>query len=168
MISIGSGDQDGEDTDSSPAAPKGPSLRERAFRFLARRDYARVELGRKLTAYASDPDELVALLNQLEQGGYLSDARFAEQRVVARAKRHGNARLAYELRTKGVDEAIIASALDTIGNEFERARGAWQKKFSAPPASREDWAKQARFLQSRGFSTDIIRRLLNDCDAPDD
>jgi regulatory protein len=151
--------------EGSAGRPGAPSLRERALRLLARRDYSRAELARKLQSEATTDEraeQLTALLDELEQGGYVSDTRYAEQRTGARAGRLGNARLAHELRTKGVDEAIIETALDAAGNEIDRARSVWQKKFGSPPASREDWAKQARFLQSRGFSSDTIRRLLDD------
>jgi regulatory protein len=151
-----------EDDARPPARPGAATLRERAFRLLSRREYSRAELARKLQADAESPEELGELLDALEHGNYLSDARYAEQRTGARAGRLGNARLAHELRTKGVDEAIIGAALDAAGSETERARAVWQKKFGTPPTSREEWAKQARFLQSRGFPTDTIRRILDD------
>ena len=150
--------------------PDAAPLRERALRLLARREFSRAELARRLRADAPGEDEtdaLSALLDELEQGGYLSDSRYAEQRTTARAGRLGNARLAHELRTKGVDEAIIGSALEAAGSEIERARAVWQKKYGSRPTTREDWARQARFLQSRGFSSETIRRLLDDRDCPD-
>jgi regulatory protein len=156
--------------EGGPGRSGAPSLRERALRLLARRDYSRAELARKLEVVATTNElagQLGALLDELEQGGYLSDTRYAEQRTGARAGRLGNARLAHELRTKGVDEAIIGAALDAAGSEIDRARTVWQKKYGTLPASREEWARQARFLQSRGFSSDTIRRLLDDRDCRD-
>ena len=47
-------------------------------------------------------------------------------------------------------------------NEEASARGGWQRKFGETPKNREEWAKQARFLQSRGFGFEIIKRVLND------
>jgi len=38
----------------------------------------------------------------------------------------------------------------------------WRKKFKDFPSSREEWAKQARFLQSRGFGFDVIKKILNE------
>jgi regulatory protein len=52
----------------------------------------------------------------------------------------------------------LASA--DLPDELERAREIWARKFASPPADAREWARQARFIQSRGFSTDIIRRLL--------
>ena len=51
-----------------------------------------------------------------------------------------------------------ASYLD----ELENAKAVWRKKFSMSPNSREEWAKQARFLQSRGFGFEIIRKVINE------
>lgn len=151
------------------------SLRERALRLLARREYSRAELSRKLSQGADKADDGLAsdgaahgelrdaLLDELQQQGLLSDQRYAEQRALSRGKRLGNSRLANELRTKGVEDAIIAAALDAVGDETGRAREVWQRKFrGAAPASREEWARQARFLQARGFSPELIRKLLND------
>ena len=145
------------------AMPAGPTLRERALRLLARRDHARSELARKLGPCAESPELLNALLDDLVQLGLLSDQRYADQRTNARGKRLGNSRLSHELRTKGVEDAIIATSLQGLGDEFTRAREVWQRKFrGAKPDSREEWARQARFLQSRGFPSDLIRKILDD------
>lgn len=85
----------------------------------------------------------------------------------ARQGRYGSLKVAHELREKGVSEALASEAVATMhAGEFEHARSVWQKKFGAAPASREEWAKQARFLQGRGFGFDIIKRVLND--TPDE
>ena len=153
-----------EDPEFDPAAPAaGPSLRERALRLLARREHSRVELARKLAPHADSAAGLDELLAELERLGLLSDQRYADQRSRSRGQRLGNARLSHELRTKGVEDAIIASALDSLGDELTRARAVWQRKFRGmTPQSREEWARQARFLQSRGFPSELIRKLLDD------
>jgi regulatory protein len=164
----GAARRDARDKDGPGDSREALHLRERALRLLARREHSRSELARKLKGFAESTEAVTALLDDLERGGLLSDARYAEQRAGSRAGRLGNARLAHELRTKGVDEAIIDAALDSAGVETDRARAVWQKKFGALPASREEWARQARFLQSRGFSTDTIRRILDDRDHDDE
>jgi len=66
------------------------------------------------------------------------------------------------LREKGIDEALITDALISVKqNEVENALHVWQKKYDSLPTSREDWARQARFLQSRGFGFDVIKKVLN-------
>jgi len=38
----------------------------------------------------------------------------------------------------------------------------WAKKYSARPTTAMEWAKQARFLASRGFDSNVIRKVLTD------
>ena len=80
----------------------------------------------------------------------------------ARQNKFGSARVANELREKGVADDLIANAVEEVKvNELDFAREVCRKKFKASPSSREDWAKQARFLQSRGFGFDVIKKVLN-------
>lgn len=138
------------------------TLRERALRMLARREHARAELARKLAPHAESADALDALLDDLERRHLLSDERYAEMRVNVRSARYGNARLIQELRATGVDPGAVDQALATVEGEFSRARQVWQRKFGAnmPPVDASERARQANFLMRRGFSGDIIRRLL--------
>jgi len=137
-----------------------PDLRARALRLLSRRDYGRRELGQKLTPYASDPDEVEALLDDLEARHLLSDLRFASQRVAARAPRFGNQRLAKELRGRGVDEDCVRLVLAENADEEGRCRAVWQKKYGVLPEDAKDYARQDRFLRYRGFSPEVVRRVL--------
>jgi len=101
-------------------------------------------------------------LDDFKKRGWLSDARFTEQLVQARKSKFGSARVANELREKGVADDLIVNAVTEIKeNEFEHACEICRKKFKASPDSRENWAKQARFLQSRGFGFDVIKKVLN-------
>ncbi len=138
-------------------------LRERALRLLARRDYARQELSRKLAPHAESAQQLAALLDDLAAGSLLSDQRYAATRISSRGARVGDARLAYELRGKGVAEEVVSAALAGVEDELTRARRVWQRKFAGAPLAAGDAAeraRQARFLAGRGFSADTIRRVL--------
>ncbi len=129
---------------------------------LARREHSRAELTRKLSAGASRED-IQAVLDQLERSGLLSDARFAEAYVSSRAARVGNAKLRHDLRARGIDEETIIAALPAeADSEVGRAREALRRKFDAPPEDRAGYARQARFLQQRGFAFDIIRKVLKE------
>jgi regulatory protein len=137
-----------------------PDLRVRALQLLTRRDYCRAELKGKLVPHAESEEELDAVLDTLQSERLLSDTRYAAQRVVARAGRYGNARLKQELRQKGVADDEIAAALPEGGDETERCRAVWLRKFGDLPQTPEERAKQMRFLQYRGFSSEAIRRTL--------
>ena len=138
-------------------------LRQRAVRLLARREHTRAELFRKLAPHGT-PEEIEIVLTELAANGLQSDARFAESYVRSQAARLGAARLRQTLRTKGVAAELIDSQLAgaDLPDEMERARALWARKFTAPPTDAREWAKQARFLQGRGFSAEIIRKLLKD------
>jgi regulatory protein len=56
-----------------------------------------------------------------------------------------------------VIERVAGAARAT---EVERARAAWRKRFGQPPADAAERAKQIRFLQGRGFTFDVIRRVI--------
>ncbi len=137
-----------------------PDLRVRALQLLTRRDYSRAELQKKLAAHAESAEELASVLDTLQGERLLSDHRYATQRVTARAGRYGDARLKQELRLKGVSDDDIAAALPEGGDETERCLAVWQRKFGQPAQTPEERAKQVRFLQYRGFSSEAIRRVL--------
>ena len=136
-------------------------LRQRALKLLVRREHTRAELARKLAPLGSQED-IDTVLNELAASGLQSDARFAASYVRSQAARLGAARLRQTLRNKGVAAELVVAELGQaeLPDELERARVVWQKKFAAPPADVREWARQARFLQGRGFAAETIRRLL--------
>ncbi len=137
-------------------------MRQRALDYLGKREYSYVELAKKLQPFADENDDIPAILEDFKKRGWLSDARFAEQLVHARKVKFGSARVANELREKGVASDLIESAVANMQeNELANALAVCRKKYKESPKSREDWAKQARFLQSRGFGFDVIKRALN-------
>jgi len=144
------------------------SLRQRALDYLGKREYSYVELWQKLKPFAEETDDIPALLEDFKKRGWLSDARFTEQMVHARQHKFGSARIAYELREKGVAEHLIEDAIEQVKDtELENATEVWRKKFKSGPNSREEWAKQARFLQSRGFGFDLIKKVLSNKNEDD-
>lgn len=162
------------------------SLKARALQWLAQREHSRSELRRKLLKVAraeqverlvtaadtptsdstasndcADPEQCVErLLDWLQQHRYLSEERFVESRVQARAARYGNLRIRQELAQHGLspDAQTLQQLRDS---EFERARAVWQRKFGRAPADSHERARQMRFLSQRGFSADVVRRVLN-------
>jgi len=138
-----------------------PSLRGRALQALARRELSRAELHSKLLPHVVETDDIAALLDDLEKRGWLSDARALEQTVRTRSARFGTQRIAHELRQKGIsDELISASIPQMKEGEVEAARKVWQRKFASPPQDQKEKAKQVRFLQSRGFSMEVIVKVM--------
>ena len=137
------------------------SLRSRALGLLARREHSRAELQRKLSPHTEDAQELIDLLDDFTRRGWLSDARFAEALVHDKQAKFGTSRLAYELRERGVEDSVIREQMVTLkDSELDRARQVWQSKFGVLPEDAKARAKQMRFLQSRGFSFDVIGKVL--------
>ena len=138
----------------------GLSLRGRALNLLARREHSRVELARKLSPHG-DPDEVAALLDDLERENLLSHARYAESLAHTRAGRHGSLRLKAELRDKGVpDEVITQVVAQAKEQDLLAAREVWERKFGQLPKDAAERARQMRFLAGRGFPAEVVRRVL--------
>jgi regulatory protein len=156
------------------------SLRARALKYLARREYSRAELRGKLLPHAQAVDDfeqaidstgpvnLEALLDDLTERGWLSDVRAASQLVHAKRSRFGLQRITHELRQKGIAEELISAALPALkDSELDAAREVWRKKFGTAPHDEKEKAKQIRFLQSRGFSLDAIFTVLRFMETED-
>ena len=132
--------------------------------FLARREHSRAELARKLAPYA-EADAIDALLDILEQENLLSNTRYVEMLAHARAGKHGSLRLKADLREKGVPEIDMSDALDLARTkDMEAAHAVWQKKFGELALDSAERARQYRFLASRGFPSEVIRRVLGGLD----
>ena len=138
-------------------------LRQQAIKLLARREHTRAELARKLAGLGTQ-EEIEAVLAEMEANHLQSDNRTAENYLRSNASRLGASRLRHTLKTRGVAPEMIDEqmAQAELPDEIERARAAWSRKFSAAPANPKEWARQARFLQSRGFAGDIVRKLLKE------
>ena len=101
-----------------------------------------------------------ALLDDLAAAGYLDETRFVESRVHLRASRFGVQRIQQELAQHGLK--LDAEQQDALrSSELARARDVWLRRFGPTP-SREpaEQARQGRFLLARGFSPELVRRLL--------
>jgi len=145
--------------DDAPDTPQ--ELKARALRLLARREHSRTELARKLAPRAESREALDSLLDELERRKQLSDERYAEQRAHVLSRKYGAARIRLDLRAKGVpDDAAERVASDASASDYQRAQAILTRRYRLPALTPEERAKRQRFLQGRGFSHDVIRRLL--------
>lgn len=143
------------------AAPQHADLRARALVLLARREHSRAELTRKLERAGFVREDIAALLDEFETKNWLSDRRFAESYVADHRARAGSIKLTYDLRQRGVPDDVIEAVLgENRDSELDRAREVWKKKFKSAPADDDEKAKQIRFLQSRGFTLETIRKAM--------
>jgi regulatory protein len=139
------------------------SLKARALRYLSAREHSRLELQRKLSAYAQESDNVEALLDQLEAAKLLSEVRFSESLVRRRAARFGNSRILMELQSHGIGGASLSEIKSNLTeDEGSRACAVLRRKYDAPPGDAVMRTKYMRFLQQRGFSHRAIQMALKD------
>lgn len=139
-----------------------PTLRSRAVAMLARREHSRAELARKLAPHAESPEAVEAVLDELAARKLLSDDRYAEARAGSLARKFGASRIEHELRRQGVPAETVARATAAArATELDRAREAWLKRFGAVAPDAAGRARQMRFLQGRGFSFEVIRKVVD-------
>ena len=137
------------------------SLKGRALKLLAAREHSRAELERKLAPHEETPGELERVLDELQTRGFISEARVVESVLHRRAARLGAARVRQELQAKGISAEAVAQAVQALRvTEVERAREVWRRRFGAPAPDPAGRAKQMRFLAARGFSGEVIRRVI--------
>ena len=142
-----------KETPDTPA-----ELKARALRFLVRREHSRAELVRKLAPHAESEAALNAVVDLLLSKKQLSDERFAEERARSLSRKYGAAKIRQDLKERGVADEIVerVSAVD----DLEKARIILQRKYREAATTREEHAKRARFLQGRGFSYEVISKVL--------
>jgi regulatory protein len=134
-------------------------LKVRALRYLARREHSRAELARKLAPHAESPQAVETVLDELANRRQLSDERYAEVRSHWLSRKYGAAKIRQDLKAHGVAEAVIERV--SADGDLEKAKAILARKYRAVATTRDEKARRARFLQSRGFSYEIIRKVLS-------
>ncbi|QWE06380.1 recombination regulator RecX [Polynucleobacter sp. JS-JIR-5-A7] len=162
---------------ASKKPKQSPSLKARALRLLSLREYSRKTLAAKLaesearwarlgaeqleqTSQATTLS-IEAVLDDFETRGWLSDERFAEALVRRRSERYGTRKIADELERAGVDSQQSAKLLGALKEtEFQRAYELWARKYGEKAQDQKERARQYRFLASKGFSSDVVARII--------
>ena len=143
-----------------------------AMDYLSRREHSSHELFQKLLAKEDyDADEISEVLAYLSNQNLLSDERFTEGFVQQRFQRgSGPLKIRAELRQKGVSDAMIGTFLNQSISEWqESALDVRIKKYGLErPSDLKEVARQTRFLQSRGFTTEHIRYAMSQTRASDE
>ncbi len=128
---------------------------------LARREHSHLELRTKLSAREFSAEEVEAAVTGLSNEGLLSDQRFTESFVAARLRKgQGPLKIRAELGRRGIEGSVIDESLSGVDWDGY-AREARARKFgAAPPAEYREAARQARFLEGRGFTAEQIALAL--------
>ncbi|MEK1939284.1 MAG: recombination regulator RecX [Pseudomonas sp.] len=138
------------------------AVRRTAMDLLARREHGRVELSRKLRQRGATAELIDAALDRLTEEGLLSESRYLESFVSYRARSgYGPVRIREELSQRGLARADIEQALRECGIDWrEQMEEVWRRKFGEQPNDARERAQQGRFLAYRGYSMDMIGKLL--------
>jgi regulatory protein len=137
-------------------------IRSAAFGLLARREYGRRELCRKLERNYP-PEAVEAVVDELAAGGYQSDRRYVEALLRNRiAQGYGRRKIEYDLAQKQVPQSLLLEVLDEVDPDwYMLASDAWQRRFGvAPDGDYKAYGKQMRFLLQRGFSSDQAKAAI--------
>ena len=127
-------------------------------------DEIRRAMGRKLV-----PEDIIEeLLGRFEAVGLVDDQAFATALVNTRTKvaRRGSRRIRQELREKGVPDDVAAVALAGVdpADELDAAMTFAVKRVRSMQGLDSSVAKRRLYaaLARRGFSTDVVRRVVEE------
>jgi regulatory protein len=145
-----------------------PFTYERAWNYvlwlLSRQAYSTAQVKEKLLKKEVSNDIIVQVLEKLESYRFLDDSRFAETYVQSRQKRKGRIALRRELQQKGIAETIVEKTLSALDDDtqLETALTLLQKQLPRLRTGdpRKSYGKAYAFLARRGFTSDIIRKTL--------
>ncbi len=130
---------------------------------ISRREHSRYELMQKLNKRYPETRPLIEeVLDKLIVNNILDDERFADMYINSRARKgFGPKKIEMELSSKHVESFIISSSLEAYDNWIENAKKELLKKFKGiVPTDYQSKIKQKQFLFNRGFSTQIIDKVL--------
>ena len=142
---------------------KNIEIRKKAMDLLALREHSAEELRRKLKERDFDEDAIAVTLRELQADGLQSDFRFTEAFVRQRFQvGMGPLKIRFELRQKGIDDAITETLLDPLSERWDESMKKQRvRRFGETlPEDNAARMKQARFLQNRGFSPESVMRLF--------
>lgn len=139
------------------------TLRNQALLALGQREYSRKELHKKLLASGADVSLIDSVLDEMTQLGYLNHQRYAEALINKRARQgYGPRWIRQELQQVGIESEILSDALDNGAHDWSQLAGKlYRKKYGTKPATDlKEKSRRARFLFSKGFSSDQLKSFL--------
>lgn len=148
---------------SAPGLDTPLAVRRAAMDLLARREHGRAELARKLRQRGAGAELIDSALDRLAAEGLLNEARYLEAFIGSRARAgYGAQRIREELLQRGLPRAEVEQALhDAEVDWAEQLRAVWLRKYAGQqPRDARERAQQGRFLAYRGYSLELIGRLL--------
>jgi len=151
--------------DDSDELGQAKEVKESCLQYLIRREHSQRELLKKVSEKGYPKSLVLMIIEELAEQGLQSDSRFAES--YARSRVHkgvGPLRIKAELQQRGAAGQPFNMAVeDIIGSWYELLQQVYDKKYAGIPYSApKEQLKRCRFLQQRGFSNDMIRRVMSE------
>ncbi len=132
-------------------------IRNRIMDHLARRDHSEKELRKKLREKFEDHDAIEKAIEFVKEKNLLCDPKkLAEQMSnMLHRRKKGTRYIQNYLKEKGLPQVSFDDDL-----ELQKAKDLILKKFKSNDRSKSTLLKISRFLQSRGFTGNIISKIL--------
>jgi regulatory protein len=130
-----------------------------SYRYLGRRDRTVAEIRRHLEAKRVEPVTIDEAVAELQEQGYLDDARYAQRFAEDRRTidAWGAERIERRLLAVGVDPQLIEVALGEqgVGEELEAALAVLRRRFAQPPAHDRDRDRALGLLVRKGYELEL-------------
>jgi regulatory protein len=139
-------------------------IREFCVRLLTRREHSKLELLNKLELKGFDRADTALVVDALADNGWQSNQRFAESYARYRIKKgFGPIKIKYELLQRGIEATNLDEVASEIAEDWnELLMQVYKKKYSNQELlTNKEWLSRTRFLQQRGFSTEMIKTLFD-------
>lgn len=104
------------------------------------------------------------VISELKELNYINDMEYAVNYLNSRLEKDGPHKIKAQLYNKGISKAIIEEVLSDWNreDEFKTAYESAVKKTAVIGRSIKAKGKLARFLQGRGFSYEIVQRVVSE------
>ena len=140
-------------------------LTNRALYYLAKREYSYHELVNKILNYAEElglnKQDCEFIVNKLREQNLQSDQRYCESYINSKKNKFGTQKIIFELTQRGMSDDLIANFIgELVSNEYDLALQVWKKKYAHVTKNINEKAKKIRFMQSRGFSFETIKKII--------
>lgn len=144
-----------------------PQAKLKAESFCAYQERAQQEVRDKLYHWGLHQEDVENIISDLIEGNFLNEERFAKAYTLGkfRIKGWGKIKIMQHLKSKYISKPLIRIALAEIDLDdyLRKIDDTIQKKINKPLAKLTliEKSKLIRFLQSRGFESDLIYKRVN-------
>ena len=139
-----------------------PRARERALYLLQYQGRTCSQMQQRLREDGYPDEAVERVMAFLEEYHFLDDSSYIENYIQLNRRKKSRRQIAYELTQKGIDSELLRQTFDEdpIDDE-EAARAVLAKKLKGKPVDTyEEKCRIAAFLQRKGFSGEVVRRVI--------